>query len=60
MTLVEKYRFGGLSGVTDPLIFQLAPFDSDVRTVAQSFGGIAELRKAVDDLVRLIYQEEAA
>ena len=60
LTLVEKYRFGGLSGVTDPLIFQLAPFDSDVRTVAQSFGGIAELRKAVDDLVRLIYQEEAA
>ena len=60
LALVEKYRFGGLSGVTDPLIFQLAPFNSDVRTVAQSFGGIADLRRTVDDLVRLIYQQEAA
>lgn len=60
LTLVEKYRYGGLSGVTDPLIFQLAPFNSDVRTVAKPFGGIAELRKAIDDLVRLLYRQEAA
>ena len=39
---------------------KLAPFNSDVRTVAQSFGGIADLRRTVDDLVRLIYQQEAA
>jgi type I restriction enzyme R subunit len=60
LTLVEKYRYGGLSGVTDPLIFQLAPFNSDVRTVAKPFGGIAELRKAIDDLVRFLYWQEAA
>lgn len=60
LALVEKYRFGGLPGVTDPLIFQLAPFNSDVRTVAKPFGGIAELRSAVDDLVSLIYWKEAA
>lgn len=60
LTLVEKYRYGGLSGVTDPLVFQLAPFNSDVRTVAKPFGGIAELRTAIDELVYLLYWKEAA
>jgi len=60
LALVEKYRYGGLPGVVDPLIFQLAPFNSDVRTVAKPFGGISELRKAVDDLVRLLYRQEVA
>lgn len=60
LILIEKYRYGGLSGVTDPLIFQLAPFNSDVRTIAKPFGGIAELRMAIDELVRLLYWQEAA
>lgn len=60
LALVEKYRYGGLPGVVDPLIFQLAPFNSNVRTVAKPFGGISELRKAVDDLVRLLYRQEVA
>ena len=60
LALIEKYRYGGLDGMTDPAVFRLAPLNSDVRRVAQPFGGIAELRKAVDDLVRLIYQQEAA
>lgn len=60
LTLVEKYRCGGLSGVTDPLVFQLAPFNSDVRAVAKPFGGIAGLRKAIDELVYLLYWKEAA
>lgn len=60
LTLVEKYRYGGLSGVTDPLVFQLAPFNSDVRAVAKPFGGIAGLRKAIDELVYLLYWKDAA
>jgi len=60
LSLVEKYRYGGLIEMTNPEIFRLAPFNSDVRVVAKPFGGIKELRKAIDDLVRLLYQPEAA
>lgn len=60
LALIDKYRYGGLEGITDPSVFRLAPFNSDVRQVAKPFGGIAALRKAVDDLVRLLYQQEAA
>jgi len=59
-TLIEKYRYGGLSEVTDPAIFRLAPFNSNVRKVAESFGGIDTLRQSIDELVRRIYQVEAA
>ena len=59
-TLVEKYRFGGVAEVTDPRIFALAPFNSDVRKVAERFGGIPALRAAIDELVRRIYPVEAA
>jgi len=58
--LVEKYRYGGVTEVTDPKIFALAPFNSDVRKVAQRFGGMAELRAAIDELVRRLYVSEAA
>lgn len=60
LTLMDKYCFGGLLEVMDPAIFTLAPFNSDVRTVAKPFGGIEALRKAIDDLVQLLYMEEAA
>jgi type I restriction enzyme R subunit len=59
-TLVEKYRYGGVSEVTDPRIFALAPFNSDVRKVAERFGGIPALRAAIDELVRRLYLAEAA
>ena len=60
MTLIEKYRYGGLAEMTDPAIFRLAPFNSDVAAVAKSFGGIEQLRIALDELIRLIYITEAA
>lgn len=59
-TLIEKYRYGGLSEVTDPAVFRLAPFNSNVRKVAEPFGGIDALRESIDGLVRRIYQVEAA
>lgn len=60
LELVEKYRYGGVLEVADPAVFTLAPFNSDVRRVAQPFGGIAELRTAIDELIRRLYIQEAA
>lgn len=60
LALVEKYRYGGVIEVTDPAVFTLAPFNSDVRHVAKPFGGIAELRAAIDELIRRLYIQEAA
>lgn len=60
MALVEKYRYGGVLEVADPAVFTLAPFNSDVRHVAKPFGGIAELRAAIDELIKLLYISEAA
>jgi hypothetical protein len=40
--------------------FTLAPFNSDVRHVAKPFGGIAELRAAIDELIKRLYMAEAA
>jgi type I restriction enzyme R subunit len=60
LTLLEKYRYGGLSEMTDPAVFRLAPFNSDVAEVARPFGGIEQLRAALDNLIRLIYLTEAA
>jgi type I restriction enzyme R subunit len=58
--LVEKYRYGGVEETDTPAVFQLSPFNSDVRRVAESFGGIAELRHAMDELIKLLYIDEAA
>lgn len=58
--LVEKYRYGGVEEADNPAIFQLSPFNSDVRRVAQAFGGVAELRAAIDELIKRLYTEEAA
>ncbi len=60
LALVEKYRYGGVLEVADPAVFTLAPFNSDVRHVAKPFGGIAELRNAIDELIARLYVEEAA
>lgn len=58
--LIEKYRHGGVEGMTDGKVFSLAPFNSDVRRAAQPFGSMGALRKAVDDLVRLLCARDAA
>lgn len=60
LSLVEKYEFGDLSEATNPRIFSLAPFNSSVRQVAERFGSIEALRDAVDKLVSLLYEIEAA
>lgn len=60
LALVEKYRYGGVIEVADPAVFTLAPFNSDVRHVVRPFGGIAELRAAIDELIRRLYIQEAA
>lgn len=58
--LVEKYRYGGIEEADNPAVFGLSPFNSDVRRVAHAFGGIRELRDAIDGLVARLYMKEAA
>jgi type I restriction enzyme R subunit len=58
--LVEKYRYGGIEEADNPAVFGLSPFNSDVRRVAHAFGGIKELRDAIDGLVARLYMKEAA
>lgn len=58
--LIEKYRYGGIEEANDPDVFRLSPFNSDVRRVAISFGGMGELRVAIDGLVARLYMKEAA
>ncbi|MFA7234207.1 MAG: DEAD/DEAH box helicase family protein [Terrimicrobiaceae bacterium] len=60
LALMDKYRLGGITEVTDPGVFSLSPFDSDVRHVAEKFGGIPALRTAIEELVRRLYLSEAA
>ena len=56
--LIEKYRYGGIEEADNPAVFQLSPFNSNVRRVAESFGGMAELRAAIDELTKLLYMDE--
>lgn len=58
--LMEKYRYGGLEEADNPTVFALSPFNSDVRRVADRFGGMKELREAIDELIQRLYMEEAA
>jgi type I restriction enzyme R subunit len=58
--LIEKYRYGGIEEADNPDVFRLSPFNSDVRRVAISFGGMSELRAAIDGLVARLYMKEAA
>ena len=44
----------------NPAVFGLSPFNSDVRRVARAFGGMTELRLAMDKLITLLYLDEAA
>jgi len=45
--MVEKYRYGRILEVADPAVSTLAPFNSNVRHVANPLGGIAESRTAL-------------
>jgi type I restriction enzyme R subunit len=58
--LIEKYRYGGIEEADNPDVFRLSPFNSDVRRVAMPFGGIKELREAIDEMVTRLYFKEAA
>jgi len=58
--LIEKYRYGGVLEVSDPQVFALAPFHSDLRRVARVFSGVPALRRALDEMIRRLYTEEAA
>ncbi len=57
---MAKYRFGGIEEADNPAVFGLSPFNSDVRRVARAFGGMTELRLAMDKLITLLYLDEAA
>lgn len=55
--LVEKYRYGGIAELDKPQVFSIPPFDKlgGIRGTGRRFGGIQQLRHAVDSLQRMIY-----
>jgi len=61
-TLVDKYRLGGLSDLSDPRIFDVPPFTrmGHLPGVAQRFGGVDKLREAIVELQARLYPLEMA
>jgi len=59
ITLLEKYRVGGIDQISRPEIFRVPPFDKMgyLQGVAEAFGGVDRLRAALDMLQNGLYEE---
>jgi len=57
LSLLDKYRVGGIEQISRPEVFRIPPFDKwgYLRGIANIFGGFEKLRKAVDELQRGLY-----
>ena len=58
LALLEKYKYGGLREISNPLVFRMSPFREmgEVRGVVQRFGGdMQNLRQALDELQQRLY-----
>jgi len=58
LSLLDKYRAGGIEQITRPEIFEVPPFDKlgYLRGVAGIFGGMENLKRAISLLERGIYE----
>ncbi len=58
LSLLEKYRAGGIEQITSPEIFEVPPFDKMgyLRGVAEIFGGIDKLKEAIELIEKGIYE----
>jgi type I restriction enzyme R subunit len=59
LSLLDKYRIGGVEQITSPEIFRVPPFDrmGYLKGVAEQFGGYGKLREAIDEVERGLYGE---
>jgi len=57
LSLLDKYRVGGIEELSKPEVFRIPPFDKMgfLRGVAKLFGGFDQLRKAMDELQKGLY-----
>lgn len=60
LTLLEKYKIGGVEQITKPEVFRVPPFDKMgyLHGVAEIFGGFEELKKAINTVELGLYSEE--
>ncbi|ASJ11264.1 hypothetical protein A3L12_08140 [Thermococcus sp. P6] len=58
IALLDKYRIGGIDQISRPEVFRLPPFDKlgYLRGVAEIFGGMDNLKKAINMLERGLYE----
>lgn len=58
LSLLDKYKIGGIDQLSKPEVFRLSPFDKMgyLQGVAKMFGGYEKLREALDALQRGLYE----
>jgi len=58
LSLLEKYKAGGIDQITRPEVFDIPPFDKMgyLKGVADIFGGIDRLKKAINLIEKGIYE----
>nr|MDO8080349.1 DEAD/DEAH box helicase family protein [Candidatus Freyarchaeota archaeon] len=59
LSLLDKYRIGGIEQISKPEIFRVPPFDKMgfLRGVAEIFGGFDELKETLDEVQSGLYGE---
>ncbi|SRR5579875_1963134 len=62
LALLSKYRLAGIQEMTNPMIFRLSPFREmgQASGVIKRFGTVVNLRKALDEIQRRLYDVEVA
>lgn len=61
ISLLDKYRLGGVSEISKPELFRIPPFDrfGYVNGVAQAFGGFNNLKNAIEEIRKGLYSIES-
>ena len=59
LSLLDKYRIGGIEQISKPEVFRVPPFDKMgyLRGVAEIFGGFDKLREALDEVQSGLYAD---
>jgi type I restriction enzyme R subunit len=59
ISLLDKYRIGGIEQISKPEIFRVPPFDKMgyLRGVAEIFGGVDKLKEALNILQNELYRD---
>jgi type I restriction enzyme R subunit len=59
LSLLDKYRIGGIEQISKPEVFRVPPFDKlgYLRGVAEIFGGFDKLKEALDEVQGGLYSD---